>query len=114
MSAYPVYVAASKTQKLAYPHHSDERWRTAQLIFGSECTCDNSNYSDRLWEWDRDAAQRGEAAWAEFGDTSRTAHKWEAYLSAYHERAVDVRYIMAGVNLATGFAYYFIGYDWVS
>lgn len=112
MSYYPAYVATSPDQVLAYPHYSDERWREAQLIYGKKVKCDNGAYSDRLWEWDYEAAERGSAACKEAGLTNRTAHMWETWLSAYHERPVTVRYIMGGSNWSTGYEYYFIGYDW--
>ena len=112
MGHYPAYVASSLDQVLAYPHYSDDRWRTAQLIYGTECRTNNSGYSDRLWEWDYAAGDRASAACKEQGIAPRTARWTQAWLSAYHQRGVTLRYIMAGCNLATGYEYYFYGYDW--
>lgn len=110
MGYYPAYVATSPDQALAYPHYSDERWHTAQLIYGEKQHTTECNYSDRLWQWDREAAERASAACKDI--RARTARHTEAWLSAYHNRPVTLRYIMAGCNLATGYEYYVYGYDY--
>lgn len=110
---YPAIVATSPDQQLSYPHYSDERWRTAQLIYGRECSTTECNYSDRLYQWDSAAYDRATAALRDHaGLRPRTARYIEAWLSAYHGRPVLLRYIMGGVNLATGYEYYVYGYDY--
>lgn len=110
MSYYPAHVAHSKTQVLSFPHYSDDRWRTAQLIYGAQGKTDECNYSDRLWQWDSEAAQRGSEAAKGMG---RTAAMWETWLSAYHQRPVVVRYILGGTNWSSGYEYYVLGYDYL-
>jgi hypothetical protein len=112
MGFYPAYIATSPDQVLAYPHYSDDRWRTAQLIYGRECRTTEGNYSDRMWEWDHKAAERASVACKAAVLDLRTARGVEAWLAAYHQRPVVLRYIMAGCNLATGYEYYFYGYDY--
>lgn len=111
MSYYAAYVATNENQTLAYPHYSDERWRTPQLIYGRECKCANVNYSDRLWEWDYEAGVSASTACKNLGLQSRTAGWTQAWLSTYHGRPVVLRYILGGSNLATGYEYYVYGYD---
>ena len=112
MGYYPAYIASSPDQILAYPHYSDDRWRTAQLIYGRECKTVECNYSDRLWQWDWAAAERASEVCKAAGMTPRTARWTEAWLSAYHGKPVLLRYIMGGSNLATGYGYYVYGYDY--
>jgi hypothetical protein len=70
---YPAYVAQSPDETLAYPHYSDSRWDTAQLIYGTQGKTDEVNYSDRLWQWDYEAAYGASEACREKGITPRTA-----------------------------------------
>lgn len=107
---YPAYVATNEDQTFAYPHYSDERWRTPQLIYGREQKCANVEYSDRLWQWDYEAGVSAGIACK--GLAPRTARWTQAWLSAYHGRPVVLRYIFGGCNLATGYEYYVYGYDW--
>lgn len=101
--------ASSPSAVLPYPHYTDEYWNTARLIWGQECKTAECNYSDRLWQWNYEAAERAGQAVKGMPDTAARAEKW---LSAYHERPVILRYIMAGCNASSGFAYYVYGYDY--
>lgn len=112
MSYYPAYVASGPDQALAYPHYTDDRWNTAQLIYGKEQRCTAVNYSDRLWQWDHEAAERAGEACKAAKLPNNTARWTEAWLSAYHGKPVTLRYIMAGCNVSTGYAYYVYGYDY--
>jgi hypothetical protein len=112
MGYYPAYVASSPDQVLACPHYSDERWREALLIYGKQCKTDECNYSDRLYEWDYEAAERASKACEEAGLRSRTARQVETWLSAYHGKPVTLRYILGGCNWSSGYAYYVYGYDY--
>lgn len=99
---------------LPYPHYTDRRWQTAQLIWGRECKVTMCNYSDRLWQWDYTAAQQASKTCRDAGLRPDTARWTEAWLTRYHGRPVVLRYIMAGCNAATGYAYYVYGYDYAS
>lgn len=111
MGYYPAFKATSKEQTLAYPHYSDERWRNAQLIYGTQGKTDEGAYSDRLWQWNYEAAKRASEATKGMG---RTAAMWEAWLSEYYQRPVVVRYILGGVNWSTGYDYYYVGFDYTA
>ena len=112
--AYECYIARTPDQILAYPHHTRmDIWGTARLIYGEKQKTDQGNYSDRLWEWDYNAGDRASAACNKQGLTRRTARQWEAWLSTYHDRPITLVYIMAGSNHATGYDYYYLGYNWL-
>lgn len=113
MGYYPAYVASRSDQVLAYPHYSDERWDTAQLIYGRECKTNECNYSDRLYQWDYEAADRASKSCKEAGLDQRTAQGIEAWLGFYHQKPVKLRYIFGGSNRANGYPYYVYGYDYV-
>jgi hypothetical protein len=104
-------MAYSADAQLPYPHYTNDYWNTARLIYGREQKCTEVNYSDRLWQWDSEAAERAGKAVKGMPDTAARAEKW---LSAYHGKPVQLRYIMGGCNAATGYAYYVYGYDYVS
>lgn len=112
MGYYPAYIASGPDQVLAYPHYSDDRWLHPKLIYGQQRKTDECNYSDRLWEWDYEAAERASAACEEQGLTPRTARWTEAWLSAYHGKPVTLRYILGGCNWSSGYEYYVYGYDY--
>jgi len=109
MGYYAIYKATSKDQVLACPHYSDERWRDAQLIYGTQGKTDEGAYSDRLWQWNYEAAERASAATKGMSDS---AARWEKWLSEYYQRPVVVRYILGGVNWSSGYNYYYVGFDY--
>ncbi len=104
-------MAHSKDAPLPYPHYTDDYWNTARLVYGKEQRCQEVNYSNRFWQWDWDAADKAGKACKEMEDTPARAEKW---LSVYHGKPVMLRYIMAGCNVATGYAYYVYGYDYAA
>src|SRR5689334_7504705 len=110
-SYYPTTHTNDLDTTLAYPHYSDERWREAHLIFGAKQKTNNSAYSDRLWEWNYEAAQRASETCKAQGLKPNTARWAEAWLSAYHNKPVALRYIYAQVNWSNGYPVYFYGYD---
>lgn len=94
---------------IPYPHYSDDRWKQAQLVWGTEQRCTEVNYDDRLWQWDWDAGERAREATK---GMDRTARMYQQWLSAYHSKPVVLRYVMAGCNWSSGYAYYVFGYDY--
>lgn len=104
----PRPVAHGPDDPLPYVHYSNDYWNTARLVYGKEQKCTNGAYSDRLWQWDSKAAERA----GQNVKDMRTPRQHEQWLSAYHDKPVVLRYIMAGCNLATGYTYFFYGYDW--
>jgi hypothetical protein len=96
---------------LPYPHYSDSYWNEARLIFGRQQKTEQAAYSDRLMQWDYAAHDRAYEAMKESKTPIQTPRWHQEWLSAYHGKPVALRYLMAGCNLATGYAYYFYGYD---
>jgi len=105
-------VAQGYTTPLPYPHYTDHYWNTARLIWGREVKTAECNYSDRLWQWDSQMAERASYVCKLASLPNNTARWVEVYLTFYHDRPVILRYIMAGCNLSSGYAYYVYGYDW--
>ncbi len=64
------------------PHYSDPRFDEPQTIFGQEESGLHYDYSDRLWQWDYDKAQKATEIANEVVKTRRTCEWYEAYLSA--------------------------------
>jgi hypothetical protein len=112
---YEVYIAKNATDTLAYPHYTRmDLWRHAQLIYGVECETQQADYSDRLWEWDHEAARRATEECNARNLPANTAMCIEQWLCFYHNKPVLLRYIMAGSNWSNGYPYYVYGYDFVS
>lgn len=107
----PRPMAYSLSDALPYIHYSDEYWNSAQLIYGAECKTEYVNYSDRLWELDYSAAERAEQACKAAEIHFNTPAWHERFLSEYHGKPVQLKYMQGGTNRATGYTYYVYGYD---
>lgn len=96
------------------PHYTDEHYRTARLIWGSE-DVKFWNYSDRIVEWyGQKAREAWEQAVNEGFPTQSSAHV-QRYLQIIHEDdELELIGIMAGHNLATGYPYQVFGYNYES
>jgi len=93
----------------AHTHYTSPDARHARTIFGGHADDLEYNYSDRLRQWDHeksDAAFEHAATVA----TPKTARFYQAMLAYYHGQPVELRHIMAGCNLSTGFDYLVFGY----
>ncbi len=111
MKYYPsAYRATSKDQTLPYPHYSDPIWDQDYVIYGEQGATDDAVYSDRLWSFNRIAAERAREVTKDMG---RTAAMWEAWLSEYFQRPVDVVYIIARVK-PDGYAIYYFGFNYAA
>ncbi len=91
------------------PHYTDKRFDQPQTIFGQECEGLAYDYSDRLWQWDYDKSEAAAKA-ANESATPKTCRWYEAYLSAYFSRPIEIKHIIAGVNRSNGFPYNVFGY----
>jgi hypothetical protein len=102
------WVDPSRTRdKFFHPYSYDEFFR-----FGSRETIRqpglNANYSDRLWQWDREKADR---LWRQYVDTrweSASAAQLSAFLSAYHGQPVEVVALAEGCNQSNGYPYFIV------
>lgn len=110
--SHPGYIATGHDQVLASPHYTDERWREGHVIYGKQCKTDDGAYSDRLWQWDWDKADMASTVCKASGIAPNTAHWIEAWLSAYYNRPVTLRYIIGQVNWSSGYPVYYYGWDW--
>ena len=95
---------------LPYPSYTDSRWDTPQLIYGAEQPVPVIAYSDRLRYEDRLAARRARSVAGV--DQPQTVAGWIAWLVAYYQNPIDLRYIKAGANRTTGHPYYILGFDY--
>lgn len=111
MGWYPYWKCRTLDDRMPYPHYSDPTWDTYRLVYGDEDTkCDGSADSDRLWEWDY---ARAEAAWASVPEAQRnTPRGVQTYLSAYHNRPVDLVSIHAITNRSNGYTVWSYAWKW--
>ena len=98
------------------PHYTDKRFNKEQAVFGkhpkSRYGHDNLkyDYSDRLWQWDYDKAEKSVEVANASGATLRSCKRYEAYLSAYFNKPIEIKHIIAGVNRGNGYPYCVFGY----
>jgi hypothetical protein len=87
------------------PHYSNPKYDHPQTIFGRQQTGPDPivSYTDRLYQADYKAR-------ALETETPRTANFFERYLALYHNQAVDLFWMMAGVNVSSGYPYLIFGY----
>lgn len=96
-----------------YPHYTNEYYRHPRSAFGREVDGIEYAYSDRLLEWDYSKHQ---AAWEHAknnGLTTQTCAFFEAYLSTYFDRPVEILHILAGWNWGNGYPYQVFGYRFI-
>lgn len=96
------------------PHYTNDAFRDRDhLVWGSateECSWD---YSDRLWQWDYEAAKNaGQIANDAIGSgcPRGSALYFEKWLSAYFGKPIELVGLITGVNRATGYSYKVYGY----
>lgn len=92
------------------PSYADQRFKKDQTVFGKKSKGLSYDYSDRLWEWDYAKAEASAKVATESGAKLRTCRWYEAYLSAYFGRPIEIGHIMAGVNVSNGYSYCIFGY----
>jgi len=99
------------------PHYSDSRFKPAngwghvdRTVYGAKEPGLHYDYNDRIVEWDY---EKSKSAWAiakETGAQPHTARLLNAYLSAYFDKPVVIRHIIAGVNRSNGWPFCVYGY----
>ena len=93
-----------------FPHYTDNRFEEEQTVFGRKEEGLGYNYSDRLWEWDYNKSKQAYATADESGLVKNSCRYFEAYLSAYFGRPIEIGHIVAGVNHSNGHPYCVFGY----
>jgi hypothetical protein len=106
---YPTTFDKNKALE-THPHYTDDRFKKEQTVFGKEEDGIGYDYSDRLREWDYSKAEASVKAANESGATPRTCKWYEAYLSAYFGKPIEIKHIIAGVNRSNGYPYCVFGY----
>jgi hypothetical protein len=92
------------------PHYTDNRYQHMQTVYGREHKGLKYDYSDRLRQWDYQKDESAHAAAKASGAKPRTARYYNAYLSAYFGQPTEVKHILAGWNVSTGYSYQLFGY----
>lgn len=92
------------------PQYTDPRFDKEQSIFGKPSKYLNYEYSDRLWEWDYNKAEKAGKHATSLGITRKTCAWYEAYLSFYYDKPIEIKNIIAGVNKSNGYSYLVFGF----
>ena len=98
------------------PHYTDDRFKNEQTVFGEQPKSRyghdglHYDYSDRLWQWDYSKAEKSIEIANASGATPKSCRWYEAYLSAYFDRPIEIKHIVAGVNRSNGYPYCVFGY----
>lgn len=95
------------------PHYSDNRFNEPQTVFGKEEKGIGYDYSDRLWQWDYEKSEQAVETAEKSGFPRHSCNWYEAYLSAYFGKKVEIKHILAGVNVSNGYPYAVFGYRFI-
>lgn len=102
----------SKTKPLhTSPHYSDPHfYHKEQTVFGKECNELEYVYSDRIWQWDWNKAEKSAEIANESGHPKKSCLWYEVYLSAFFDKPIEIKHVVAGCNLSNGYPYCVFGY----
>lgn len=97
------------------PTRTDEKWThpysySEFYIFGRSVKGDGADYSDRLWQWNYEKADR---LWKEHVGCrwdQASAAQLSAFMSAYHGRPLRVTALAEGCNIGNGYPYWIVWY----
>lgn len=92
------------------PHYSDDRFRREQTVYGRAEKGLVYNYSDRIWQWDYKKAEEATEIANKSKFKLRSARWYEVYLSAFFGKPIQIKHILAGVNVSNGYPYCVFGY----
>lgn len=113
MSSY-YYYTRDLDYPLCYPHYSDSHFKgNGILIFGTD-KGEQSEYSDRLWEWDRAKAKTASEQCEKEFKKNHTARRTQRFLSLYFNREVNLHGIIAGTRPFDGYNWYCYRFDFVN
>lgn len=96
---------------LPYAHYTDDRFKEAQVVFGSKQSGLSWDYSDRLQQWSYEKYEQACDAAKESGAKPRTA-RWALTMLRHYfdDQNLELGCIMTGFNLSNGYDYYVYGY----
>jgi hypothetical protein len=92
------------------PHYTNPHYNQARTIYGGEVEGLEYEYYDRMWQWDYDKAETARKTACETVKNVHSAKWYQAFLSAYYDRPVDLVHILAGFNLSNGYPYQVFGF----
>lgn len=93
------------------PHYTDKRFDKEQTVYGRRRPGLAYDYSDRLWGWDYEKMQAAVTVANMMTEIPRASARWlSLVVSFYHQRALVVHHVLAGVNCSNGYSYYVVGY----
>lgn len=103
----------------AFPHYSNSRFQKEQTIFGTEDSHLHYDYSDRLVQWDYTKSKLAqeiadEKVKVKNPETYTSARWFQEYLTAYFDKPVILKHIIAGVNRSNGYDYRVYGYEFAN
>jgi hypothetical protein len=91
------------------PHYTEKIFDDYQTIFGKKEDGLNYDYSDRIWQWNYDKAEKSSKKAAE-RFSYHTANYYQEYLSLFFGKSIQLKHIYAGVNVSSGYSYLIFGY----
>ena len=110
----------------AYPHYSDRRLIDNKIhVFGGYnhdnvygmFPADSNAYSDRLYQWDKGKDKEARNLAREKHPPAHNGEKstlyYEAYLSHYYGRPVEMVQIIGMVNASNGYPLAFFSWNWL-
>ena len=103
---------ANYNMKATFPyiHYSNSYWNTARTLWGAKEKGILYEYSDLIWQWDHNKAEQSSKTATEKLGQGFTPEWIQLFLTLYHEKPIELRHVMGGVNLSNGYNYYVYGY----
>lgn len=92
------------------PHYTDQHYREPRTIYGCSEKGLSYAYLDCLWRRNYAKARGAKEAATASNATPKTAKWYEAFMSSYLDKPVEVRHILSGWNWSAGYPYVIIGY----
>jgi hypothetical protein len=91
------------------PHYTDSRFKRPQTVWGCEEDGLGYDYNDRIWQWNWNKAKAA-AKHADETAKPRTAWWHQEFLCFFFDKPIELKHILAGVNLSNGYPYCVYGY----
>ena len=92
------------------PHYTDDYYRKERTIWGKKEKGLFYNYSDRLQQWNYEKHKAATETADKTGATRHTAEWYQNYLTVYEGQEVELKHILAGHDLSSGYPYQVFGY----
>lgn len=94
------------------PHYTEEEFfGDGLVVFGDEkAPHDSGVYLDRMYQWDSEKYDRAYKCANNTDFTKGCCYWWEAWLSFYLDKKVEIVYVKAGVQRMNGYSWTAFGY----